>query len=314
MTALKPTLSSRAENRIPFGLRDGKPLEISEVDRGRACGCVCPSCGHPLRARKGKKNVHHFAHDHAAGPWDCKTAFETSIHLMAKEILKEDGFLVLPELVIKRSAEDQSGVLHTEEAPVAMAAEKSFQRVELEKRLEGIRPDIVAYIDGNPVIVEVAVTSFAHQEKKLKIRKLGLPAVELDLSSVDYSTSKADLREKIHLDTTKKEWLSNPKAIDVISRIEASVAAKIRLSDEAYRRNARKEPPSKANELPVRSAVTSAPTSIHTSDGPEKTRWFRCEACCCVFEMPVSSATATTHSVICPDCDHAVSTDQRRAR
>lgn len=169
---------------------------------------------------------------------------------MAKEILKEDGFLVFPELIIKRTAEDQSGVLHTEEAPVAIAAEKSFQRVELEKRLEGIRPDIVAYIDGNPVIVEVAVTSFAHQEKKQKIRKLGLTAVEIDLSSVDYSTSKTDLREKIHVDTTKKEWLSNPKAIDAISRIEESLGAKIRLSDEAYRRNARKEPSSKANELP----------------------------------------------------------------
>jgi hypothetical protein len=178
---------------------------------------------------------------------------------MAKEILKEDGSLVFPELVIERSAEDQFGVLHTEEAPVSLTAEKSFQRVELEKRLEGIRPDIVAYVDGNPVIVEVAVTSFAQQEKKQKIRRLGLPAVEIDLSSVDYSTTKADLRDKIHLDSTKKEWLSNPKAIEVIRRVEASLAAEVKRANDAYRRNTRKKPSNTSNELPVRSAVDLPP-------------------------------------------------------
>ena len=314
MTALQLTLSSRTENRIPFALRDGKPVEVYEVERGRACGCVCPACGHPLRARKGKKNVHHFAHDHAAGPWDCKTAFETSIHLMAKEILREDGFLVFPELVIKRSAEDQIGVLHTEETPVSLTTEKSFQRVELEKRLEGIRPDIVAYVDGNPVIVEVAVTSFAQQEKKQRIRRLRLPAIEIDLSSVDYSTTKEDLRNRIHLESTKKEWLSNPKAIEVIRRVEASLAAEVQRANDAYRRNAHREPSNRSNELPVRSAATFTPTSIYTSEGTEKTRWFRCEACCCVFEMPVSAAPSNSRSVTCPDCGHIVSTDQRRTR
>lgn len=233
---------------------------------------------------------------------------------MAKEILKEDGSLVFPELVIKRSAEDLIGVLHSEEAPVSLTAEKSFQRVELEERLDRIRPDIVAYVDGNPVIVEVAVTSFAQQEKKQRIRRLQLPAIEIDLSSVDYSTTKADLRNKIHLDITKKEWLSNPKAIEVIRRVDARLAAKVQRANDAYRRNARQQTSNRSNELPVRSAVISTPTSIHTSEGTEKTRWFRCEACCCVFEMPDSAAPSTSRSVTCPDCGHAVSTDQRRTR
>ncbi len=33
---------------IPFGLKDGKYYDVSEVERGRACGCICPSCNHVL--------------------------------------------------------------------------------------------------------------------------------------------------------------------------------------------------------------------------------------------------------------------------
>ena len=226
------------DNRIPFGLRDGVPVEVSEVESGLACACVCPACGHPLQARKGKKNVHHFAHDPSGGAVVCASAFETSIHLMAKEILKEDGSLMFPELTIKRSGEDQIGVQHTKEIQVEEGGEKTFDRVELEKRLGNIRPDIVAYVRGDPQLIEVAVTSFAQQEKKRKLRELGLPAIEIDLSTVDYSTTKADLRNLIHSDETSKTWLSNPKAIKAKRKLAASLDAEIQRANEAYRQNA----------------------------------------------------------------------------
>lgn len=37
---------------IPFGLKDGKYYDVSEVERGRACGCICPSCKQVLVAKK----------------------------------------------------------------------------------------------------------------------------------------------------------------------------------------------------------------------------------------------------------------------
>ena len=301
------------ENRIRFALRDGVPVDVSEVESGLACNCVCAACGDRLQAKKGKKNVHHFAHDPSGGTVVCASAFETSIHIMAKEILKEDGSLLLPELVIERSADDQIGMRHTKEAQVEKASERSLESVELEKRLGDIRPDIVAYIDGAPVIVEVAVTHFASKDKKRKIRELSLPAIEIDLSSVDYSTAKVDLRDLIHSDETDKIWLSNPKAIEAKKNLEASLEAEIQRANDAYRRNAR-SPSNKASEpLPARKASALSRTKIHESESTEETRWFRCESCSCVFELPVSAAPASSLSVACPDCDHAVSTNPRRA-
>lgn len=37
--------------RLPFGLRDNVILHISVVQRGLACGCLCPGCGDRLVAK-----------------------------------------------------------------------------------------------------------------------------------------------------------------------------------------------------------------------------------------------------------------------
>jgi hypothetical protein len=58
---------------------------------------------------------------------------------MAKELLKEVGSLVFPELVIERSADDRIGMRQT-------------KKIQVE---------------------EVAATSFAQQEKKQKVRRMG---------------------------------------------------------------------------------------------------------------------------------------------
>lgn len=303
-------MNTQKENRVRFGLLSGVPVDVSAVESGLACGCVCAACGHPLQAKKGKKNVHHFSHDPSGGVVVCASAFETSIHFMAKEILKEDGFLELPDLTIEDSAVDEVGTKHTLEIQVEESSDRHLQHVELEKRLGDIRPDIVAYSDGDPFIVEVAVTSFADDRKKEKIRKLGLSAVEIDLSSVDYSTTKTELRELIHSDETEKSWLSNPKAIAAKKTLKADLDAEIQRANAAYRRSARSSQAPDA--LPVRRASALSRTKIHSTDTKEKTRWFRCESCCCVFELPLSVALPSARSVTCPDCGQSVSTDPRQ--
>ncbi|MEC8880010.1 MAG: competence protein CoiA family protein [Pseudomonadota bacterium] len=49
---------------IPFGLRvnDDYLVDVSHVERGRRCRCICPSCKTPLIARQGDKKTWHFAH------------------------------------------------------------------------------------------------------------------------------------------------------------------------------------------------------------------------------------------------------------
>lgn len=66
---------------MKFALKDGKYVNIRDVERGLKCGCVCPVCGEPLVARKGNILSHTFAHTS-----DSKCAnFESSLHWSIKE-------------------------------------------------------------------------------------------------------------------------------------------------------------------------------------------------------------------------------------
>ena len=55
----------KSNQPIYFGVdpTTGEVLSIDKVERGLACGCVCPACGTRLEARKGEIVRHHFAHE-----------------------------------------------------------------------------------------------------------------------------------------------------------------------------------------------------------------------------------------------------------
>ena len=66
---------------------EGDLVHIDNVPNGNDCGCVCPACKKPLQARNaGLIREHHFAHQVGV---DCPTAYETSLHLLAKEKIQK---------------------------------------------------------------------------------------------------------------------------------------------------------------------------------------------------------------------------------
>ena len=77
---------------------DGELHHIDDVPNGDACGCFCPDphCGQPMRARQGKKRIHHFAH--VGGSQDCHWAAENVISKVAAEVVRQNGFMVFPDL------------------------------------------------------------------------------------------------------------------------------------------------------------------------------------------------------------------------
>ena len=98
-----------SKNKIPFGLRNGILVDVSEVESGLACNCVCPECKGKLQARKGFKVTHYFAHDPSSNVHNCRSAFETSVHLMAKQILSEEMYINFPNLFMKVENNDDDG-------------------------------------------------------------------------------------------------------------------------------------------------------------------------------------------------------------
>lgn len=69
-----------------------KLVDATEVPRGLACCCICPSCSMRLQARQGEVNEHHFSHYDKAQS-KCEYSYWVSIRDMAKQILKEVKYI-----------------------------------------------------------------------------------------------------------------------------------------------------------------------------------------------------------------------------
>ncbi len=137
---------------IPFGLneRTGELVDIEDVARGKQCGCVCPSCKTPLEARHGAKNEWHFAHlsrnVSEATKIECDYSYWTSIHLMAKQILKSLTTIRLPEC--RRYHNGKRYLLRSE-------AELQFETIEIEKIMHGFNFDAIIRIENFNLAIQL---------------------------------------------------------------------------------------------------------------------------------------------------------------
>ena len=191
--------------KIPFGLKGQLMVSIAEVQSGLACGCHCPACGEPLIARKGSKNVHHFAHQ---GDADFPSALETSVHLMAKQIIAQQKRLTKPQLTLRERDTDSDGFPTWQELTIPEANIR-FSSVETEKEVTNLKIDAVGRNHrGTELLIEFFVTHEVPEEKKEKIRGLGKSAIEIDLSDVSYSITEAKLKDLIVESTKNKRWIS----------------------------------------------------------------------------------------------------------
>lgn len=166
---------------IPFGLKNGVLIPIEEAANGLSCDCTCPKCNNKLIAKnEGKKNQPHFAHYNER---QCMGARETSIHLMAKEIFLKEKRLILP-----------------------CGTEKKLSSVLVEKRLDGIQPDVIGFSDEE-FWIEIAVTNFIGQNKRKKIKELKKKCVEIDLSTHSRIVNLQKLKEAI-FNSLNVKWIN----------------------------------------------------------------------------------------------------------
>ncbi|MDR3600356.1 MAG: competence protein CoiA family protein [Desulfosporosinus sp.] len=190
--------------KIPFGLREGKIVHISdiaEVERGLRCRCICPQCHSILIAKLGVKNVHHFAHQNV----DCPFALETALHLFAKQVLEETKYIHLPKVAY---------YWHAKETVMYPESILYFDSVTIETRFGTIVPDIILRKGRSELIVEIKVTHEIDSDKFDKIFSMDISTVEIDLSSFDNTNfNKAVVTRAIIQGLEYKEWIYNSKAM-----------------------------------------------------------------------------------------------------
>lgn len=207
--------------RVPFGLKDGRALAPSEVAKGKACGCVCPSCGTPLaaKAHASRKRRPHFAH--MAGT-DCRTGRETGIHLRAKQLIADrlrlflpawDGFP--PDLPNPPSGRDIEGVRHEGLWIDVPGKLTSLLSAEMEARLGGYVPDILARDDEGELLIEIRVTHAVGETKAERVAADGWRLLEIDLSGMDRDLphDPEAFEWTVLEDPAIRHWVAHPRAV-----------------------------------------------------------------------------------------------------
>ncbi len=216
--------------KLPFGLKDGRLVEISEVERGLGCGCSCPGCGSKLVARKGEQKVAHFAH--YQNP-ECEHGFETALHLAAKSILEQRREIRLPELWhdMGRFGRQQ----------LTEACFPKVTAVTVERRLGDIVPDLLLDFNGQKLLVEIAVTHFVDAEKLAKIKALGISTIEVELGAflkegLDFLLLENILVEQVE----QKQWKFNARLGELLLKRQQELEAEEKEQEE-YNRRQRQE-------------------------------------------------------------------------
>jgi hypothetical protein len=200
----------------------GRLVRVADVPRGRQDDVVCPGCRAPLVAKKGDVLRHHFAH---VSEGSCSGAFETMLHLLGKQVIRDALTLRLPQIVARYRWEQ--GVIREARSFEADAAQTEVQ-------VGPYRADLVVEGEGTRIAVEIFVTHRTTAEKIEAFAAMGLDAVEIDLSGM---RSWEDLTNapKFIMREAPRHWLHNSEAVEGGNRMRRAAEDRQRQQEEQAR-------------------------------------------------------------------------------
>ncbi|MBK8677056.1 MAG: hypothetical protein IPN27_12030 [Cellvibrionales bacterium] len=233
--------------KIPFGIRgvDGELVDVHDVERGIACGCICPSCKAPLNAKKGDVKEWHFAHVSKHGYKNevaqCDYSFFVAIRMMAKKILESCRTIALPEgFVHATQFHSPSGTRFS--ASVSYAKKKIFEpdSVRVECEFNKIAVDALMEKDGKCFAVFFRCPDKRSGFTLSGFNKTSYGALEIDLTHIkDFHDEKSDgssgsytesLRKFLLDERGNKKWLYHPR--EEAKRVEAEEKLKERIKNQ----------------------------------------------------------------------------------
>jgi len=123
---------------------NGHIVDVKDVVSGKGCNCTCIGCRGAVWAKKGPVTAHHFAHEpNSIEDNSCNWKPETEIHVLAKEVLATDRQLLLP-----------IGTINPIYKNIV------FDEMVCEVYEGRVIPDVIGFIDGEKVLIEVDLSGF----------------------------------------------------------------------------------------------------------------------------------------------------------
>ena len=213
--------------------KTGRMIDIRMVERGLACGCVCPNCGAELQARKGRKNRHHFAH-HVAGRArpTCDGGRESALHWAARQIIAGWQWVELPALLVHEAG--RQGALpgrilsvSRSELPDERGARSPWSNL-------GVRPDVVLHGEGEEIWCEVKVAHAVDDAKRNRLQGYRVSTLEFDLSRMYRSGgwNLTTLELALRTDMSIRQWVFHVGEAPLRQRLREEMR-----EAEALRRN-----------------------------------------------------------------------------
>lgn len=201
-----------AKRKLKYGLRDNKLVHINSIEKGGICDCVCPHCEQPLVAKKGKVKEHHFAHLFKGY---CQCAYETMLHILAKEIIERNKVITLPEVVVNFDSNRRPLCLfNSQTIPI--------ESVVLEKKEGDIIPDLIVNYRGTKLLLEIYVTHKLDEEKIEYLSNKEISCIEIDLSKAPRDLDYDSIKNLVLNETSNKSWIynkkSNAKKVNLLNR------------------------------------------------------------------------------------------------
>ena len=184
------------DGMITNALYQNQLVHIDSVKNGRKCNCFCTACKQPLVAKNNGPKArysHHFAHISGI---QCKEAYQTQLHYLAKEIFAKKNKLIIPKKEICKTTVEKERTFW-------------YHTVILEKKLNNIVPDIVLIGDEGKLIVEIKVTHEVDRIKAEKIAEMNISSLEIDISNIDRHSNinSIELSKILFQRHTSKHWI-----------------------------------------------------------------------------------------------------------
>ncbi|MFZ6727695.1 competence protein CoiA family protein [Undibacterium sp. MH2W] len=220
--------------RTPFGRKGGRIVSPADVDSGLGCGCECIGCGDKLIAKKGNKNIWHFAHHILIAKQSC---IESAIHAAAKQILVENKKMRLAENKVTVTSQTSYGEVVEKSQIVRESQIRIFDycREEVWDRESATRPDVMAYINDKCMLIEIC---FRHAVDEVKLRKLinrGLPAIEINLSDLSNNANYEAIEKRVLEDTFHQKWLFHPYEVRAKEKLRMALEVEIADLEREYK-------------------------------------------------------------------------------
>jgi hypothetical protein len=172
-------------------------VSVDDVENGLKCNCTCITCGGSLSARANKKDrkydkESHFAHESTT--LNCRA--ETLAHIKAKEIIKREKYLWLPDYNESKKVE--------------------FDDVQVEGLIKNsqYRADLLCTAKGKEIAVEIVVTHDLDADKKSYLMQEKVTTLTIDLSKDLTKDEYYNLPENFSdmvLKTSERRWFYNQK-------------------------------------------------------------------------------------------------------